>query len=140
MENEKGFLNAAKLIDWDELTPDRIESDIESALKLAKAEIEAICLVESDEVTFKNTFMALENAGQMLSRAWGRVEHMTSVKDSIELREVYNKVLPSVTEFNSGIPLNPRLWNVIRGFLEKAYTYLKWRAKTTVGNSFGTYK
>ena len=71
MENEKGLLNAAKLIDWDELTPDRIESEIESALELAKAEVEAICLVESNEATFENTFMALENAGQMLSRAWG---------------------------------------------------------------------
>jgi oligopeptidase A len=119
MENEKGLLNAAKLIDWDELTPDRIESEIESALELAKAEIEAICLVESDEATFKNTFMALENAGQVLSRAWGRVDHMTSVKDSKELREAYNKMLPSVTEFNSGIPLNPRLWNALKGFLEK---------------------
>ena len=93
MENEKGLLNAAKLIDWDELTPDRIESEIESALELAKAEIEAICLVEYDEATFKNTFMALENAGQVLTRAWGRVDHMTSVKDSNELREAYNKML-----------------------------------------------
>ena len=40
MGNEKGLLNAAKLIDWDELTPDRIESEIESALELAKAEVE----------------------------------------------------------------------------------------------------
>ncbi|MDA7640422.1 M3 family peptidase, partial [Opitutaceae bacterium] len=119
MENEKGFLNAAKLIDWDGLTPDRIDSEIEAALKLAKAEIEAICLVESEEATFENTFMALEKAGETLSKAWGRVDHLTSVKDSKELREAYNKMLPSVTEFNSGIPLNPRLWKAIKGFSEK---------------------
>ncbi len=119
MENEKGFLNAAKLIDWDDLTPDRIESEVGTALKVAKAEIEAICLVESDEATFENTFMALEKAGETLSKAWGRVDHLTSVKDSKELREAYNKMLPNVTEFNSGIPLNPRLWKAIKGFSEK---------------------
>lgn len=119
MENEKVFLNAAKLINWDELVPDRVESEIDSALELAKTEIEAICQVKADEATFGNTFLALEKAGETLSRAWGRVDHLTSVKDSKELREAYNKMLPKVTEFNSGIPLNPRLWKAIKGFEEK---------------------
>jgi len=119
MENEIGFLNAAKLIDWSELTPDRVESEIGAALESAKADIEAICLVEAENATFENTFLALEKAGETLSRAWGRVDHLASVKDSKELREAYNKMLPKVTEFNSGIPLNPRLWKAIKGFAEK---------------------
>ncbi len=119
MENENGFLNAAKLIDWSKLTPDRVESEIGTALESAKADIEAICLVKAENATFDNTFMALEKAGEALSRAWGRVDHLTSVKDSKELREAYNKMLPKVTEFNSGIPLNPRLWKAIKGFAEK---------------------
>ena len=119
MGNEKGFLNNSKLVDWAELKPDRIESEIETALEAAKADIETISQREAPSATFENTFMALERAGEMLSRAWGRVDHLTSVQDSSELREVYNKMLPKVTEFNSGIPLNPRLWKALKSFAEK---------------------
>jgi len=119
MESNTGFLNTEKLVDWADLTPDRVEEEIKTALKSAEAEIETICEVTSEAATFENTFLALEKAGETLSRAWGRVDHLTSVKDSKELRETYNEMLPKVTEFNSGIPLNPRLWKAIKGFAEK---------------------
>ena len=120
MGNEIGFLSDAKLVDWSALTLDRIESEIGSALEAAKADIEAICSLAPDSATFENTFMALENAGESLSRAWGRVDHLTSVKDSKDLRDVYNRMLPRVTEFNSSIPLNARLWQALKGFAGKA--------------------
>ncbi|HCR31428.1 MAG TPA: oligopeptidase A [Opitutae bacterium] len=120
MGNENGFLNSEKLVDWQQLTPDRVESDIEEALGQTKAEIEVICQVDASNADFENTFLALENAGETLLRAWGRVEHLTSVNDSKELREAYNNMLPKVTEFNSGIPLNPRLWQALKNFAGKS--------------------
>lgn len=119
MGNEKGFLDTAKLIDWSKLGPDRIESEIGQALESAKAEIELICQVDASGATFENTFLALEMAGETLARAWSRVDHLTSVKDSKELRAAYNGMLPKVTEFNSSIPLNPRLWKALKGFAER---------------------
>ncbi len=119
MGNETGFLSEAKLIDWAVLRPERIEAEVGAALEMAKDEIEAICQVEFESATFQNTFLALESAGKALSRAWGRVDHLTSVKDSSALREVYNAMLPKVTEFNSSIPLNARLWKALKGFAEK---------------------
>ena len=115
-----GFLSYELLVDWQRLTPDRVESDIEAALEEAKAEIEAICQVDASQADFDNTFLALERAGETLSRAWGRVEHLTSVNDSKSLREAYNQMLPKVTEFNTGIPLNPRLWQALKYFAGKA--------------------
>ncbi len=119
MGNETGFLSAAKLVDWGELQADRVEADVEVALDRAKEEIEAICQVDAAPATFENTFLALERAGEDLSRVWGRVDHLTAVKDSKELREVYNAMLPKVTEFNSSIPLNPRLWAALKSFAAK---------------------
>ena len=119
MGNEDGFLSSAKLVDWSTLTSDRIEGDIGAALESAKTDIEAICQVEAGDATFENTFLALERAGETLSRAWSRVDHLTSVRDSEALREVYNKLLPAVTEFNSSIPLNARLWAALKGFAGK---------------------
>lgn len=120
MGTESGFLSDAKLVDWAELTVDRIESEIGTALDSAKADVEAICQVDGEAATFENTFLALEDAGESLSRAWGRVDHLTAVCDSPELRDVYNRMLPSVTEFNSSIPLNPRLWAALKRFAEKS--------------------
>lgn len=119
MDNETGFLSEEKLVDWSALTLDRIELEIGKALEAAKADIEAICCVETESATFENTFLALEDGGECLSRAWGRVDHLASVKDSKEFRAVYNKMLPQVTEFHSSIPLNARLWKALKGFAAK---------------------
>ena len=116
---ETGFSSEDKLVCWSALTVVRIASDVGEALEAAKADIEAVCCVEAEEATFENTFMALESGGEQLSRAWGRVDHLTSVKDSKELRAEYNKMLPQVTEFNSSIPLNARLWKALKAFAVK---------------------
>lgn len=113
------FHNAAKLVDWTTLTPDHIQTDIESALVTAQAEIDAICSVSPEEATFENTFLALEDAGATLGRAWGRVDHLTSVQDSEPLREAHRAMLPAVTEHSSKIALNPELWAALKSFAEK---------------------
>ncbi len=113
------FLDDAKLVDWAKLTTDFIKPQIEEALESAQADIDSISALRPEEVTFDNTFLALENAGESLERAWGRVGHLTSVKDSKELRDVYNELLPKVTEYHTRIPLNPDLWNALKAFVEK---------------------
>jgi len=113
------FHSADKLVDWTTLTPDKIEADIDAALVEGQAEIDAICKVTPEEATFENTFLALEAAGETLSRAWGRIGHLTSVKDSEALREAHRKMLPKVTEYSSRIPLNAELWAALKSFAEK---------------------
>ncbi len=113
------FHSPAKLVDWSTLTPDKIAADIEAALAEGQAEIDAICKVTPEEATFENTFLALEAAGETLSRAWGRVDHLTSVKDSEALREAHRAMLPKVTEYSSRIPLNAKLWAALKSFAEK---------------------
>lgn len=122
MVSRNYFLEEAKLIDWSELSSDRIESEISTALDGARKEIEVICSVRSDTVTFENSVLALEEAGRLLGLAWGRVDHLTSVKDSKALREAYNAMLPQITEFHSRIPLNADLWKVLKAFAESDET------------------
>ncbi|MDQ8182789.1 M3 family metallopeptidase [Pelagicoccus sp. SDUM812005] len=113
------FHSPAKLVDWSTLTPDHIAADIEAALAEAQAEIDAICAVAPEDATFENTFLALEAAGETLCRAWGRVDHLTSVKDSEALREAHRAMLPKVTEYSSRIPLNAKLWAALKSFAQK---------------------
>ncbi len=117
--NRTEFLSDSKLVDWDALKTDLIKAQIEQALESAQKDIDAICKLAPEEATFENTFLALENAGECLERAWGRVGHLTSVKDSKELRDVYNELLPKVTEYHTRIPLNADLWKALKSFAEK---------------------
>jgi len=60
--------------------------------------------------------LALEEADLKLTVAWGKVGHLNSVKDSKELREAYNAMLPKVSEFSAKIPLNDGLWKRIKAY------------------------
>jgi len=108
------------LVDWESLKPEAIEADIQAALREAQAEIDAICEVAPEDASFENTFLALEQSGETLARAWGRVGHLTSVKDSEALRAAHKAMLPAVTEHYSKVPLNGELWKVLQAYAAKA--------------------
>jgi oligopeptidase A len=112
------FLAPGLHVRWSQLTADRVEPDIRHALKNAAAAIEAICLQDPDMPTFESTFLALENATEELSRGWGRLHHLDSVDDQPARRQALNAMLPEVTDFYSSIPLNDRLWKVLKSFGE----------------------
>lgn len=101
-------------IRWSTLTPGHIEGDIRHALDLSKQNIEAICAQDPGNATYDSTFHALEQATEVLARGWGRLQHLDAVNDNPAQREALNKMLPEVSDFYSSIPLNARLWNVLK--------------------------
>ena len=107
-------------IKWSAHTPDLIEPAIREALATGQAAIDAIAALPLDQVTYRNTFLALEAATEMLNLAWGKVSHLQSVADAPALREAQNKMLPEVSAFSARIPLNPALWERLRAFAESA--------------------
>lgn len=113
---KSSFLNTDFHIRWSELTADRVIPDIEEALAEAQAKIDALTARKGGQLTFDNTLLALEEATEDLSVAWGKVSHLTSVNDSKELREAYNAMLPKVSEFFAKIPLNEKLWEVLKAY------------------------
>jgi oligopeptidase A len=102
-------------IRWTAITPELVEPSMDSALARAEAALRAIEGGEGPP-TFEGTFLALDEAGDALNRAWIRVSHLQSVADSPALREAHNRVLPRVSAFLAGIPLRPALWARLRAF------------------------
>ncbi|MEP4076235.1 M3 family metallopeptidase [Haloferula sp.] len=101
-------------VKWSTLVPEAVEGDIRQALEVAKENIEAICAQDPATATYESTFGALEKSGEDLDRGWGRLNHLDSVSDNPAQREALNKMLPEVSNFSSSIPLNPRLWSMLR--------------------------
>jgi oligopeptidase A len=112
------FLNNEFHISWSQLTPDRVQDDVEKAIAEARTNLEAICAVTPDSATWENTFGAFDEASTALDRGWGRLNHLDSVRDNDEQRAALNKMLPIVSEFSASIPLNEVLWKVLKQFAE----------------------
>lgn len=107
---------------WSTLVPEAVEPDIRHALDLAKSAIEAICAQDPAAATYESTFIALENATDALGHGWGRLNHLDSVCDNPAQREALNRMLPEVSDFYSSIPLNERLWTVLKSVGEGLQT------------------
>jgi oligopeptidase A len=105
-------------IRWSTLVPEAVEPDIRHALQLARAAIDAICGQNPDSATYESTFHALECATEELDRGWGRLQHLDSVADTPAQRDALNRMLPEVAEFHASIPLNGRLWSVLKAYAE----------------------
>ena len=108
------FLSTEFPIRWSTLVPEAVEPDIRHALGLARRNIEAICDQPLTAATFQSTFIAFENASELLNDGWGRLNHLDSVSDSPAQREALGRMLPEVTDFYSSLALNDRLWAVIK--------------------------
>ena len=104
------FLSPDFLINWPAHTADHIEPAIKQALADGQAAIDAIAGLPLDQLTYANTFLALEDTTESLTFAWSKVTHLQAVADSPDLRAAHNAVLTEVSGFYARIPLNADLW------------------------------
>jgi len=109
------FLTNDFHIKWSTLTPEHIEADITKALDEAKAAVDAVAS-QSEPLTYANAIVALDDGLETLNHAWGLVSHLDSVNNSPELRAAHNAMLPKVSEFFAGIPLNEALWSTLKAY------------------------
>ncbi len=108
------FLNPATFVRWSTLRPESIVPDIRAALAEATARVDSIASQDPATATFESSFLALDDATEELSQAWGKVGHLDSVLNSSTLRTAHNTMLPEVSTFYSKVPLNSKLWQVLK--------------------------
>ncbi len=104
------FLDRSFQIPWSQLTADRVGPAIEAALAGAEAALARIAALPVGSVDYQNTFLALEQATELLNESWAKVTHLTTVADAAPLRDAHNAMLPKVSAFFAKIPLNAEVW------------------------------
>ncbi len=104
------FLDRSFHIAWSQLTADRVGPAVEAALVDAEAALARIAALPVGTVNYRNTFIALEQATELLNESWAKVTHLTTVADAAPLRDAHNAMLPKVSAFFAKIPLNAEVW------------------------------
>ncbi|HSU16052.1 M3 family metallopeptidase [Longimicrobium sp.] len=99
------------------ITPEHVVPAIRHALAEAERELEEL-VAHPGERTYENTLARLDEVGERLGRVIRPVSHLVHVLSSPELRGAYEEVLPEFSAFYARLPLDPRLWQVIRDFAE----------------------
>ena len=93
------FLDKSRPICWNRLTPDRLEPDIREAMRLTRSAVEEISRLQPEEMTFENTFGALECSNDLLMEG---------------MRKAMDSVAPRVSAFLSSVTKDQALWNVLK--------------------------
>ena len=114
------FLSPDFQVRWSTLGSEHIEPDIRHALEQARQMIESIGSQDLTTATYESSFLALEKATEDLGRGWERLRHLDAVADQPAQRAALHKMLPEVTEFYASIPLDERLWSVLKAVGEES--------------------
>ncbi|MBI3147936.1 MAG: M3 family metallopeptidase [Betaproteobacteria bacterium] len=113
---------------------------IESLLAENRAVVAQVASA-STPPTWDNFVQPLEDAGEKLSRAWGQVAHLNAVKNSPELREVYNALLPKLTEFYTEMAQNEALYRRYKELAASAeFARLDAAQQRIVGNELRDFR
>lgn len=118
------FLSTEFHINWPALKPEMTEEAVNTALKTAEDKIKQISGM-TEPADWENTAEALEIALEKLFNTWGKVVHLDTVKNSPELREAYNALLPKISDFTTALYLNRDLYRRFKELKEsEAYNSL----------------
>ena len=71
-------------------------------------------LLQQSAYTWENLMMPLEDLSVKLHKLWAPVSHLYSVMDSQDLRDVYSRCLPKITDYATEVAQNELLYQAVR--------------------------
>ncbi|MCB1948258.1 M3 family metallopeptidase [Nitrosomonas sp.] len=103
------LLDFSGLPRFEEINTTHITPAIEALISENKSIIDGI-RNDPQTPTWQSFVQPVVDANERLSRAWGQVSHLNAVMNTPELREVYNKNLPLITQFYAELSQDQRLF------------------------------
>lgn len=106
--SENVLLNLDSEPQFDAIHAELIEPALTQVMSEARQAVAEIKTKPTPD--WQNTVEALTDIGERVGRIWGVVSHLNSVADTAALREVYNRMMPEVTEFFTAISQDIELY------------------------------
>lgn len=110
MTTANPLLDFSGLPRFDAIQPEHVGPAIATLMEQCGAVIAAL-EAPMAQVSWDNFVTPMENATELLGRAWGIVSHLNHVVDTPELRAVYNENQPKITEFWTELSQNEALFD-----------------------------
>lgn len=98
---------------FNKLTPADYEQGVLEGIKLHNQEIDAI-VNQRSVPTFENTIVALDRSGKVLSRSLLALSNIETASGDTLMQNIMAKVTPALSEHETSIMLNERLWDRIK--------------------------
>lgn len=111
------FKTTHNVVPFDRISKSYYEEAVDSGIKLARQEINAI-VVQRSKPDFENTIVALERAGSMLDRVLSTFYPILSADGDDEMNAISLRIAPKLSEYSSDIILNEKLWAKVKEVYE----------------------
>jgi len=134
------LLEMTGLPPFSRIRPEHVEPAIDQVLAENRARIQEL-LEASAAYTWDNLIQPLEDMAERLNRLWSPVSHMNSVVNTPELRAAYNACLPKLSEYNTELGQNERLFQAYKAIAEGAeYARLDTAQKKIIDNTLRDFR
>ena len=111
------------------------EPAFETAIAVSRAEIEAI-VNNPAKPTFKNTIVALEKQGALLSRISNVFFNLNQCNTSKEMQEIAIRLQPKLTALSNDISLNPELFARVKAVYNNPGLFLSKEDKRLLEDAY----
>lgn len=109
----KQFNTPHQTAPFNEIETSHYEQAMEEGMKMGNEEIKNI-IENSDEPTFENTILALENSGKVLDRITTIFFNLLSAETNDEMDGIAERITPKLTEYSNNISLNEALFDRVK--------------------------
>jgi oligopeptidase A len=103
------LLDFAGLPKFHAITPDIVKPAIEELIADAERVVAQVMAADASP-TWASVVTPIDDVTEKLGRAWGVVGHLNAVVNSPALRDVYNGMLPTITQFWTQLSQNEALF------------------------------
>lgn len=135
----KEFKTTHNVVPFDRIEKSFYEAAVDSGIKEAQAEIDAI-VNQRSRPTFENTIVALENAGETLNRVLNTFYPILSADGDDEMNEISLRISPKLSEHSANIVLNEALWQRVKTVYDNRDKFdLSTEDKTLLQNTYDSF-
>ncbi|QDT40640.1 Oligopeptidase A [Gimesia alba] len=103
---------------FDQIEPQHIEPAVKSLLEQSTAGLEKI--EEQAEPSWEGLMQPLEELDYPWERSWGSIGHLLGVKNTPELREAYEGVLPEVVAFSLRVKQSKPIYEALKSLRDSS--------------------
>lgn len=103
------LLEKSDLPQFSKIKPEHIQPAVEQLIQECRKTTEQV--LNQPNFSWENFCQPLAEVNERLTRAWSPVSHLNAVKNSPELREVYQACLPLLAEYGTWVGQHQGLYN-----------------------------